>query len=82
MREWLEAQLAAGLPALAGSSVSGTLAVKQDLVNELLATWLKDAATPTPPTAAPDMKAAARFVRRASVRAENGTLSIDFAIEI
>ena len=45
MREWTEAQLAAGLPAFAGSTISGTLAVKQELLNESV-DWHRHKGTP------------------------------------
>ena len=53
MREWFEAQLAAGLPAFAGTVVSGTLAVKQEALNELLANWLAASAAPPGTRTAP-----------------------------
>jgi hypothetical protein len=40
MQEWIAAQLAAGLPAFAGSTISGTVAVSPDAINELIAGWL------------------------------------------
>ncbi len=80
MRDWFEAQLAAGLPAFAGSHVSGTLAVKQELLNELLAKWLADGG-PIGATRL-DVGAAKRAVKSASVRAEAGTLLVDFEISI
>ena len=48
MREWIEAQLAAGLPAFAGSAMSGTVAVKQEALNELIAKWLANKPRPAP----------------------------------
>ena len=83
MQDWLKTQLAAGFPALAGSAVSGTLAVKQELVNELLADLLLKSRTgaSTPPPSN-DLTALAKFVQTASVRAEPGTLLIDFKISV
>lgn len=83
MRDWLEAQLAAGLPGLKGSMVSGTLAVKQELVNEFLARWLAEAGHRSEATApAADLSRAAGFVKEAAVRAEPGTLLVDFKIAV
>jgi hypothetical protein len=83
MREWIEAQLAAGLPALKGSAVSGTLAVKQELINEFLAQWLAEGARRPGGGAAPaDVGRAVGFIKEAAVRAEPGTLLVDFKIAV
>jgi hypothetical protein len=82
MREWIEAQLAAGLPAFAGSAISGTLAVKQELINELLAAWLADAAKRGGSAKPPDLGKSAGVIKAASVRAEPGTVLVDFKIAI
>lgn len=80
MREWIESQVAAGLPALRGSSVSGTLAVQQELINELLGQWLSAASdTPAP---AVDLERLKSFVKAAAVRAEPGIVKVDFTIAI
>jgi hypothetical protein len=82
MHEWIEAQLAAGLPAFAGSTVSGTMAVKQELVNELIAKWL---ANDTPLGGGParfDFSKARSAVKHARIRGEAGTILLDFDIRI
>jgi hypothetical protein len=81
MREWLEAQLAAGLPAFSGSAMSGTLAVKQELLNELLAKWLQ---TQTLANSAQPFDTARlkTFVTSAAVRVEPGTVLVDFQVSI
>ena len=80
MREWFQAQLAAGLPAFRGSSVSGTLAVRQEMVTELLAQWLAAA------NGGGDMPVPADTVRKivksVSVRAEPGTVLVDFTVSV
>ena len=81
MRDWIEAQLAAGLPAFAGSHMSGTLALKQELLNELLGRWLTESAPGTPPRL-PDLAPVKRVVKGAAVRAEAGRLLIDFTIAV
>jgi hypothetical protein len=82
MDEWIRAQLASGLPAFRGSAFAGTLAVNQELLNELLAKWLaqqaRDAATP----AAPDVSQLLPFLKQAAIRAETGKLLVDFQISI
>ena len=82
MREWFEAQVAAGLPAFAGSTISGTVAVKQEVLNELIAKWL---ANETPGAAGPprvDMAKARAAVKHARIRGEAGTILLDFDIRI
>jgi hypothetical protein len=81
MREWIETQLKAGLPALAGSRIAGTVAVKQELINEALATWLTSGAL-SGAGSLPDLAPIKHVVKAATVRAETGTLLVDFTIEI
>ena len=83
MDEWVQAQLAAGLPALRGSALSGTLAVKQELINELLAQWLTARARSAGRSSAvPDINQLLPFVKQAAVRAEAGAVHVDFQISI
>ena len=82
MREWLDAQFAAGLPAFSGTSISGTVAVKQDLLNELLSKWLAETVTPRNTSPPIDINRAKTFVRSATVRAEAGTVLVDFTIAV
>jgi hypothetical protein len=81
MREWIEAQLANGLPAFAGTSVSGTIALHQDLLNTLLSNFLAQAPTAgvKPPL---DLKGAMTTVKSAAIRVEPGTVFVDFRIAI
>jgi hypothetical protein len=83
MEEWIQAQLAAGLPAFAGTAISGTVAVKQELLNEVLARWIAEQGGRTSARAgAIDMTQAMRHLKHAAVRAEGGTLSVDFKVEV
>ena len=84
MREWFEAQLAAGLPALSGSHLSGTLAVKQEMVNELIAQWLASESAPGGTGASPalDLGKARAAIKSAAVRGEPGRILVDFDIQI
>ncbi|HUE84613.1 MAG TPA: hypothetical protein VMO26_00905 [Vicinamibacterales bacterium] len=83
MTEWVQAQVAAGLPAFRGSSFSGTVAVKQELLNELLTGWLAaEAERPVAPAAMPGVSQLLPFVKQAAVRAEPGTVLVDFQISI
>ena len=83
MREWIEAQLKAGLPAFAGSKIAGTLAVKQELINELLAQWLADTTQPSGTVKTlPDLSQSKNVVKEAVIRAEPGVVLVDFKIAI
>ena len=82
MREWIDAQLAAGLPGLKGTTISGTLAVKEELINELLARALVNARQPLEPAKTPPLGRAADFVKQVAVRAETGTLLVDFTVAV
>jgi hypothetical protein len=80
MRHWIETQIAEGLPAFAGSTISGTVAVKQELLNELLAQWL--AATSQQRGAPLDYSRTLSAIKSATVRAEPGTVLVDFTIAV
>ena len=80
MREWLAAQLAAGLPALAGSRVSGTLVVAPALVNELLAAWLAGTGPASASSPRLEIDTLRAAVKSLSVRAEQDRLLIDVEI--
>jgi hypothetical protein len=83
MDEWVHAQLAAGLPGLRGSAISGTLAMKQELINELLAQWLAAKAQSAGTSSrAPDLSQLLPFLKQAAVRAEAGAVLVDFQISI
>jgi hypothetical protein len=60
--------------------VSGTLVVRQDLLNELIAKWLQNQALANaPPVDANRLKT---FVKSATVRAEPGTVLLDFDVRL
>jgi len=82
MQEWLKTQLANGLPAFAGSSLSGTLAVRQELATELLNELLRDTSAAPRANTSNDLAGLVKFVRQLSVRAEAGTVMIDFTISV
>jgi hypothetical protein len=81
MREWFEKQVAAGLPALAGSRLSGTLAVAPALLNELIAGWLTSTGSSGPP-ARFDIGALRGAVKSLSVRAEPDRILVDVEIRL
>ena len=90
LQEWVRAQLAAGLPALAGTRVSGRVPIQVDLLNDLIAGALSELARPRDPansaargSALPmDLPTLIRHVRRLRVDAAPGTVTLDFEIGI
>jgi hypothetical protein len=82
MQDWLKTQLANGLPAFAGSSLTGTLSVRQELATELLTELLRDTGTAPRATGSADLSLVAKLVKTIAVRAEDGTVMIDFKISV
>jgi len=87
MTEWLKEQLASGLPGLRGTTISGTVAVHDALINELLTKWLdteRGGGAPPGPGGAgmAEMRRALAFVRRMAVRTEAGRLLVDFELGV
>ena len=83
MNDWLKRQLADGLPAFAGSSVTGTLVLKQEVVNELLAELLVNAAgSSAVRVPSGDLSVLGPFVKSVSVRAETGVVMVDFRVGV
>jgi hypothetical protein len=83
MHEWVQAQLAAGLPAFRGSAISGTVALNQELLNELLAQWLAAKAQGANGSAGGfDLSHLLPFLEQARVSAEAGTVLVDFQISV
>jgi hypothetical protein len=82
MADWITKQLAEGFPALAGSRASGTIAVDQALVNELIAQWLagSDPGRGTVPRV--DLAKVREVIKSATVRSEVGKILIDFEIGV
>ena len=82
MRDWIEAQLAAGLPAFAGSAIAGTVAVKQEALNELIAKWLANNTPSSTGGANFDLGLARAAIKQARIRGETGTILLDFEVRI
>lgn len=84
MDEWLQAQLAAGLPAFRGSTVSGTVALNEELLNELLANWraAQTSAADASPRPAVDITRLLPMLKQASIRVEPGAVLVDFQIGV
>ncbi|MBC8137134.1 MAG: hypothetical protein H8F28_14740 [Fibrella sp.] len=78
----------------AGLHISGTLPVKQEILNDLLQTVLTDmqspGSTPTPASqdkatngaSGMDPKRLLKFVKKAEIRAEEGRLVLDFDVHV
>jgi hypothetical protein len=83
MHEWVQAQLAAGLPAFRGSAISGTVALNQELLNELLAQWLAAKAQSANRSAGGfDLSHILSFLEQARVSVEAATVRVDFQISV
>ena len=82
MHEWFIRQVKTGFPAFAGSELSGTLAIRQELINELLAEWLAGSHSPATTTSGEPFAQLVTAVKRAAVRAEAGVIFVDFEIRI
>lgn len=88
LQGWLRGQLASGLPALAGARVAGTVPIQVDLLNELIAGALAEAAQPAPtaggqPAGLPlPLPTLAKMVRHLRVDAAPGTVTLDFEIGV
>jgi hypothetical protein len=82
MREWLQAQLENGFPAFAGSAVKGTLAIEQGAANDLLARWLTEATQPETERPASTVRSTLRLIKVLKIRAEPGTILLDFEIVV
>jgi hypothetical protein len=82
MDEWIQAQLAAGLPAFAGTAISGTVVINQELINELLARWVAGQGSAGGSTGGVDLRAATRHLKQVALRAETGRLALDFRVEV
>ncbi|BCS33810.1 hypothetical protein TBR22_A30380 [Luteitalea sp. TBR-22] len=84
---WLQQQVAAGLPAIAGTRVTASVPLQVALVNELIAEALADATTAAPQRAAAtptaiDATALLRHVRSVRVEAAPGVITLDVALAI
>jgi hypothetical protein len=83
MEDWLRAQLANGFAAFQGASLSGSIPVKEELINQLIAGFLKQARVPPATEPAFDPRLVVPFVKKATIHADAGvvTLHLDLAID-
>ena len=85
LQSWIDQQLAAGLPALAGARVTGTLPLPVTLLNDLIADAVADAAAGAVaqsrgPRSGPDLAQLARLVKYIRVDAAPGVVTLDFEV--
>jgi hypothetical protein len=84
MQEWLTAQMASRFSAFEGAALTGSIPVKEELINELIAGFLAQAGQQPEATAAPavDVRTLVSFVRQATIRAEPGVVTLHFEVRI
>ena len=88
LQAWLQQQLAAGLPALAGARVAGTVPVPVTLLNDLIAQAVADAAAGNLQSGArasgsgPDLTTLARLVKHVRFEAAPGVITFDFEVGV
>jgi hypothetical protein len=80
MGEWWQAQLAQGFPDLKGTVISGSIPVREALINELIARWLAAPGAAAGESPALDPRQLARFVRSLTVHAEPGVVTVRFEV--
>ena len=80
MKELIENALAGGLKDLAGLELSGTIPVKQELINEALQLALESPPPPTSPKF--DGRSLLPHVKKARIDASDGKLTLTFEIKV
>jgi hypothetical protein len=79
MQEWLNEQLARGFADFKGSTITGAIPVKEELINRLIAEYLaRGGQEAAPRTDRVDIAPLLRFVRSATVHAEPGVVTLRF----
>ena len=78
MQEWLKEQLARGFVDFQGTTLTGAIPVKEELINRLMAQYLAQAGQEAAPRPAPDIAQLVRFVRSATIHAEPGVVTLRF----
>lgn len=82
MNNWLEKQRANGFADFTGLAISGKLPIKESLINELLADFLQGETAPAEPKRASNLNDLLKLVRKASVHADVGVITLEFEIEV
>ena len=78
MQEWLKEQLARGFADFKGTTLTGAVPIKEELINKLIAQYLAQAGREAKPGTGPDTAQLLRFVRSATVHAEPGVVTLRF----
>lgn len=89
MHEWLRTHVANRFAAFSGLAVSGTVPIREELLNELLADFLSADASSLAASGPPaggltsaDVQGLKALVRRVTIRAESGVVRVDFEIGV
>jgi hypothetical protein len=82
MQEWLTAQMANGFSALQGTALTGSVPVKEELINELIAAFLANTGEPSKAELPVDPRLFTSFIRKATVQAQPGIVTLHFEIRI
>ncbi len=87
MQRWLQEQIDNEFVAFTGASLSGSIPIKEELLNELLTELLRDlgsASTSDAPRSEGgiDLRRLARFVTQVGVHATEGVVTVTFAVKI
>jgi hypothetical protein len=84
MKELIEKALAGGLKELAGLELNGTIPIRQELINEVIAETLESGVPEIKKVERPvvDVNTLLPHVKKAEVSAENGKLTLHFEIKI
>ena len=90
MQELINRYLANNLTDFKGMHVAGVIPIKQEVINELITTFLRDGihaatqAQSTPSPARPNINANSllKLVKKVEVRADAGTLFVSFEIQV
>lgn len=82
MQEWLRAQLADGFADFKGASLTGSIPVKEELINNLIARFLTQPGDGGSSGAAFDARRLAGFVKKATIHAEGGVVTLEIDVRI
>jgi hypothetical protein len=87
LQSWIQQQLAAGLPALAGARMTGTIPLPVTLLNDLIAEAVAEAAAGESgqtrgPRSGPDLAVLARLVKHVRIDAAPGVVTLDFEVGV
>ena len=79
MQEWLKEQLARGFADFKGSTLTGAVPIKEELINRLIAQYLAETGKEATASPGPDI---AQFLRSATVHAEPGIVTLRFEVGV